>query len=287
MKTDIKNINEEAMLVTFSTSRWAPVKAERQAVDTVATKYKANSAFINASKRIYESATLKNLNRTINDMRREHYRLTLPWTDRGDRLLPTETSVEYFKKMNNFEDEINKLKRALAEEFEGRVQDMEKELGDLFDRSDYPQAGEIADRFGVEVESKPVPEAADIRLRSLSKEMKEKLNRQFEEKIQEGMSTAVRSIYERIEERLRHMSEELDKDKPKFHETMLEKMHDLADLVPRLNVSQDKELDTLADDIRRRILNTSTKELKENPDKRKDTKKAVDEILDKAAGIMN
>ena len=93
----IAGVARAAMLVDLAISTYAGRKQDRKTQDEVTTA--AGSGSKRAAS-VYKSlfAECRELDAIIKfqaKVRNEHYRLTLPWSDNGQRLLPTKSLMDY------------------------------------------------------------------------------------------------------------------------------------------------------------------------------------------------
>ena len=158
------------------------------------------------------------------------------------------------------------------------------QLGDLFDREEYPTPDTIRSKFRFNYTLTPIPTANDFRI-EIGEQAKRELIEQYESAFTERLNNAMRDVWDRLHECLTHMSERLASDeegkRKLFHGTLLTNARELIDLLAKLNVTGDAKLEEARRDLQNALLNTEIDTLKESDYVRENVKAKVDAILGK------
>lgn len=283
------NLDTCAMLVEFNASVWTARKLDKSTTDEVVTnKNAAAKDAARVNKHLLAGRTeLDTVQQMIGRARNYVYDHTLPWSDSGLRLLPTVNFVSFNERMSQFEEEFESLVASFIGIYPTLITAQALALGDMFKRDDYPTANEIMTKFAFRVGYLPVPTAGDFRIdigNAAQEELKEKLNRMAEERV----DAAMRDIRARLGEHLKRMSDRLTTDyvqgeakQRRFHDSLVDGALELCDLTKALNVVGDPALETARRDLEQALLGVTPNELRKNEHIRQDTKKAVDAILNK------
>ena len=283
------NLDTCAMLVEFNASVWTARKLDKSTTDEVVTnKNAAAKDAARVNKHLLAGRTeLDTVQQMIGRARNYVYDHTLPWSDSGLRLLPTVNFMAFNEKMSQFEEEFESLVASFIGIYPTLITAQALALGDMFKRDDYPTANEIMTKFAFRVGYLPVPTAGDFRVdigNAAQEELKEKLNRMAEERV----DAAMRDIRARLGEHLKRMSDRLTTDyvqgeakQRRFHDSLVDGALELCDLTKALNVVGVPALETARRDLEQALLGVTPNELRKNEHIRQDTKKAVDAILNK------
>ena len=81
------DLTRDAMLVSLRISAWSGRLYDREASDHVAVHHDASTSAGRYNKRLLPKAALAALNATMSEARTRHYAQSLPWDDKGSRLL--------------------------------------------------------------------------------------------------------------------------------------------------------------------------------------------------------
>ncbi len=283
------NLDTCAMLVEFNASVWTARKLDKSTTDEVVTnKNAAAKDAARVNKHLLAGRTeLDTVQQMIGRARNYVYDHTLPWSDSGLRLLPTVNFVSFNERMSQFEEEFESLVASFIGIYPTLITAQALALGDMFKRDDYPTANEIMTKFAFRVGYLPVPTAGDFRVdigNAAQEELKEKLNRMAEERV----DAAMRDIRARLGEHLKRMSDRLTTDyiqgeakQRRFHDSLVDGALELCDLTKALNVVGDPSLEQARKSLEEALLGVTPNELRKNEHIRQDTKKAVDAILNK------
>jgi hypothetical protein len=162
------------------------------------------------------------------------------------------------------------------------VSAMAFQLGDLFNRDEYPEPEELDSKFKFEYTISPLPTSGDFRI-DIGEQAKAELVQHYEEHFNKRLNTAMRDVWDRLYDCLSHMSERLasdDEGKRKvFHGTLLTNAQDLITLLSRLNVTNDPKLEQARRDLQAALVNTDISSLKDSDYVRENVKSKVDDIL--------
>ena len=280
----IAGVARAAMLVDLNIAIYSGRKQDRttQAEVTLAKgsgSKKAASVYKNL---FAECKELEAITKFQARARSEHYRLTLPWNDRGARLLPTVSLLDYKQVMNRYQQEFDRLVDAFLIKYSTLVAAAAFQLGTLFDRNEYPDAAQVARRFRMDIAFVPLPTSGDFRL-DVESEVQRELMEQYDRRLAEQLASATKDSWDRLYEALSRLSDRLtvDEDGKKkiFHDTIVTGAVELCELLTAMNVTQDPQLESARRKLQEVLLGVTPKELREEDGTRVLTKQKVDEIL--------
>jgi len=279
------NLNTSAMLVELSISTWTARKLDKKVSEEVdankATKTRAGNYHKNL---LAGSDALEAVIKYGNNVRLWHHKQTVPWSDSGTRIITMENFLPYKEQLTACEDNFNRLVNNFLTSYPTLISAAAFQLGDLFDREEYPDVDAISKKFRFSYVFMPLPSSGDFRVdigEAAAKELRDQYEQTFNNRIEEAM----RDVWERLHKCLTHMSDRLaetDEGKRKmFHTTLLTNAAELVDLLQRLNITKDVKLEAARKELSKAILGLEIDDLKESDAVRKDVKSQVDSILAK------
>ena len=268
---------------------WTARKLDKTATEEVVTSNNAaakDAARVN--KHLLAGRTeLDVIQQMVTRARQYVYENTMPWSDSGIRLLPTISFQKFAAKMNEFEDEFEALVKGFVDIYPTLITAQAMALGAMFRRDDYPSQQEIMTKFSFRVNYMPVPTAGDFRVdvgNDAMAEMKAKLQRLADERIEAGMA----DVRKRLGEHLLRMSDRLTTDyvdgvakRRRIYDSLVDSALDLCDTVKALNVVNDPEVEAARASLEQLLCGVSADDLRKNDAVRDDVKKNVDALLDK------
>lgn len=279
------SISASAVLVELNISVWPASKVDKEVTDQVNTSAGAVRDAAQTKKNLFAGTTLrKDIEKFAARVRLYHNQHTLPWADKGERLLPTKLFMDYKQHMNNYEVQFDMMCNNFFTQYPTLVAAAPANLGSLFKADDYPDIEEVKQKFAFRRTVKPVPEAGDFRLDVPSEDLVE-LKAMFEQQQTEKLRDAVREPWQRLHDMLTTISEKMtdgDEDtKKRYHDTLISNPLELCDLLTKLNITNDPKLEEARKQLEITMLGANLESLKEDSGARSDLKSKVDAILGK------
>lgn len=283
------NIDTCAMLVEFNAPVWTARKLDKSATEEVVTAKKAGAKdAARVNKHLLAGRDeLEVIQKMVNRARQYVYDTTLPWSDSGLRLLPTTSFEKFTTKMNEYEEEFEKLVHDFVTIYPSLITAQALALGDMFRRDDYPSQNEIMTKFSFRVNFMPVPTAGDFRVdvgNAAMDDIKAKLQRLADERVE----NAIADVRKRLGDHLLRMSDRLTTDyvageaKPrKFFDSLVDGALELCEMTKALNLTNDPALESVRSTLAQLLNGVTPTDLRKNAAVRDDVKKNVDAILDK------
>jgi len=279
-------IETSAMLVELSISCWTARKLDKRVSQEVDATNGAKARAGNYNKNLLAGTQkLDNIVKFAANARAWHNVNTLPWSDNGLRLLPVENFLRYKERLGELEQEYNTLIQDFLTSYPNLVDAAAFQLGTLFDRSEYPEAEDIASKFRFRYTFSPVPTAGDWRI-NVGQQAREELETQCNNAIEERVKGAMKEAWSRLHECLSHVSERLEdtqqeSKKKIFRDSLVDNAHELIDMLKVLNVTKDPELERARALMAQTFTGLEAKDLRDSDATRKGVKAEVDSILSK------
>jgi hypothetical protein len=280
------SISASAVLVELNISVWPASKIDREATEKTNTDAGAVVGAAQTKKNLFAGTSLrKDIEKFAARVRLYHNQHTLPWADKGERLLPTKLFMDYKTAMNGYEQSFNMMCQNFFVEYPRLVAEAQTNLGKMYNAADYPDIEEVKLKFGFRRSVKPVPEAGDFRLDVPAEDMRE-LVCAFEAQQQDKLAEACREPWERLHAELSAISNKLtdkegDDGKKRYHDTLISNPLELCSLLTKLNITNDPKLEDARRQLELTMLGANMESIKEDADCRKELKSKVDAIINK------
>ena len=280
------SITSSAVLVEMNISVWTANKKDKNATDTILADSAAASDGGQFRKNLMAGSSLrKQINDYAAQCRLWHNTCTLPWADRGGRLLPTSLFMSYKQEANVRQATYNRMVDNFVANYPSLVQTAQNYLGKLFNADDYPTTEEVREKFGFRLVFSPVPESGDFRLDVPVQDLQD-LCEQYEESFKGRLADAMREPWERLHKLLTATSEKLtdktDEDeqkKTRYHDTLITNAQELCGMLSHLNITNDPKLEEARRQLEQTMLGADIDDIKESPEVRASMKNKVDAIL--------
>lgn len=281
------NIGSSALLVEVNVSSWSARKLDRKVTDEVTANKAASKSAARVNKNLLaDDAKLDAINKYAANFRNWLYDETLPWSNSGLRLIPTAKFFSFKQTLDKYRDEFETMVADFVTEYPTRIAAQAFKLGAMFDRSEYPDAGEIANKFKFNYCFSPVPEAGHF-LVDLGEEMEKELVAEYEKAYEDRVNTAMKDLWTRLKDSLDKIAERLTPDtdgKNKiFRDSLVDNVLDLCGMLRELNVTNDPNLEKARREVEMLLSGVVAEDLRKNEEIRKDVRSEVAAILDKFA----
>lgn len=280
------SIASSAVLVELNVSVWPAKKLDREMTETVNANASAVRDASQTRKNLFAGTSLrKDIENYAARIRLYHNQHTLPWADKGQRLLPTKLFLDYKTTMNVYEATFNQMCNNFFIEYPRLVAEAQQHLGKLYKAEDYPPLDEVKLKFGFRKAIDPIPESGDFRL-DVSAQDLEEVRQQYEAKFDERLAEAMRAPWERLHDVLTAMSKKLtDEDgvetKKRYHDSLVTNAQELCELLTKMNITNDPKLEEARQQLELTMLGADIETIKESAHVRETMKNKVDAILQK------
>jgi hypothetical protein len=290
------------MKCALKISNWEGYKYDRDVSDQIAEIHRAARDSGRFNKRLLPLKDLAEITKAIGQARRDHEFLTLPWGDDGYRVLPAATYMEHTNTMRLRATEFQAAYSRLEARFEDLVNSQSR-LGSMFNIEDYPGMrkdgekfrfifpNELREKFSFKTDVLPLGDASDFRV-NISDDERERIKRQLAESIQASLRAGSRELWQRLYTVVSHMSARMaeynsaeEGSRPKLYKSMVTNIVELVDVLPKLNIAGDTELNRMANDVRKSLM-VDTVELRKSDTLRSDTARAAADIVQRMAAYM-
>jgi hypothetical protein len=296
MHTDTNIIGQRAVLVEMNISVWGATRIDRGETDKVNSNAGAVVGAAQVRKDILAGSTLR---KEIADYsagcRMWHNRQTIPWSDKGMRLLPTSAFLEYKQMADVHKAHFDNLVQTFLNAYPVLMNDAQANLGTMFDPSVYPTPEEVAEKFDFRLVFSPVPDTGDFRVDAGAEALQE-MQESYASAFDIRMKAVTKEPWDRLHEMLVAMSEKMTEDdaprtrvrkgvehtiKRPYHESFITNAQAMCKMLGHLNITKDPELERARLALEDAIFGVDIEVVRESPEVRADIKEKVDSILQK------
>jgi len=214
-------IQERAMLAAVHISIWTAVKHDRGVSRDVAERNGAPMSAGRYNKQLLRGADkLDELRTLAGQVRQYFYKITLPWTDEGYRLLPANLYFDLTARMREFESQFEQGVEAFLTVYPQYIEQVRPELNGLFREEDYPKAEKLRRKFGVKLEVLPIPTGNDFRVQ-MSAEEQARVAREIDSNVRQSLVRGTEDLWSRLRDVVSHMVDRLNEPESRFHATLV------------------------------------------------------------------
>ena len=217
------------------------------------------------------------LNNVYAEAYQYHIHHTLPWLDRGLRMIDNTQYLHYMQKMGEFRNEIDKTLKEIEPEYDNMVATDLGRLKELGNPLDYPAFSEYSRAWQLVVEFRPVPQVGDYRV-AVAQEITNGLQQQLQDL---GVTTQ-KMLRNNLKQEFGNFMETLKKPdgERRIFDVSLTNLDELVQRTKGLNVLSDPDLTYVLDRLTTVIPLYDVKDLRKFPEARVDFCETMSKILE-------
>lgn len=290
-----KPITQRALLVRLQVSHWGEHAVDRTATEEIARSHQVAPGLGRYTKRLLNKDATQQVRSLGREARTIHNSLTIPWDDRGTRLLPIEAYEKYTSRIDELIEARRDAVNTLIHNFDEHVNRARINLGNLFDQDEYPSPDELRQAFDMNTEFEPVPDSNRF-IAGIPDEEREKIKQAIEQRIAARVQAGVEDICQRLAKVVQVARQQLqetgeDQPTPRIYDSMVENLREIADNIPLINITDDPRLKAAAQRLHTATADLSADHLRpKNPHfdaaRRQNFKNAVDDLATQFAGYF-
>lgn len=202
-----------------------------------------------------------------------HYRYTVPWQNRGPRLLPAALHPKYEVEIKAAESKFWEEVNTWIAGYKDHIANAKTMHNGTFTASDYPgwdpntdtvYPEVIRSQFAFGVEYSPVPDSSQF-IVQLSEDKVNKMKQSFSDLAERRIQEVVTDTWSRLLDPVRHLIETLGKDKPIFRDSLIVNIKEVADIMEGLNLTGNMEMSEAAATIATMVKDLDSETLKNQP----------------------
>lgn len=287
----IVSLQSAAILVTVPVRVWTATKQDKAASDELTTAKKADRSAASVTQHLLANnpthKKLLNYRQLVyNWLERETY----PWAG-GLSVLPVVNLPKFMAGYEKHAAEFNKLVDEFLQIYPTLISDMAFQMGDMFNRNNYPTVDQVRMKFSIDVYTSEIP-SGDFRnaiAQELADDLHKTYSRQANELVQSILTKQVEQLVS-VMESISHCTdtEIVTEDdgsqtvrRRKIYQTTIERALELCDTFEKFNLTKSPELEEAAFRLRKTLAGLDVKQIRNSETLRVTIKSEVDDILGK------
>ena len=276
------SIHDKAILISLTLAGIGSARADKAITSEVLRDHNAQADAGRWLARLWPKKALEPIRAIDARIRTFHYERSLPWSDRGERMIPARAYTAYIDHMRGLRREREQAVQDFIDHYDQWISEARVMRGDSFRSADYPTRYAAADRFRMEVAATPIPSAKDFRVELSSRDMEE-IEDEIATRIQRATLDAQRALFERIAAPIAALCERLAQPDARISESTFNALRSVVDAIPDLNAFDDPLLDHLAAEIQAKLLRLNPDGLQSSRSDRAIALNSANAILNKMA----
>lgn len=276
-------LSDRALLVQLNISTWAANKLDKEiSAETTAIKG-AKAGTIRSHKSLLPMCDLlDDIKKKATLVRTKFYENTLPWGVKGIQILPSANYLAFMTDFRKEKAEYELLVRTFVPVYPQLVMDAQRFLGASYKPADYPDT--IADKFSMSMQVMPVPND-DFRVNIADDELG-RIHDEVKARVTQAAQGAMKDVWQRLYDKVKHLAEKLDDPNSRLHESTVQHVVDLCELLPRLNFADDPNLEAMRQEVEGKLTGFSKDALVTNVALRQTKASEANDIAARMAVFM-
>src|ERR1700746_3255853 len=141
------SLADRAVIVNLSISQWSAKTTDKKVNREVANAHGSDETMGNYRKSLLAREAIQKYTKLAGEIRAEHYKLSLPWRDTGDRILSSAGYFQYAETMRIRQTELENVWQEFFANYPQFVEEARAKLNGLFNPADYPDQYAIQSKF--------------------------------------------------------------------------------------------------------------------------------------------
>jgi len=280
------DITSRAMLVNLSFGSWRASKLDKK--ETEAVRSKTRSDAFRTYKTLVDKSALEAITKNQNAARAWHNDRTVPFDDKGRRVLSSAIFLEYSSELNKFKATHDKLVADFIAAYPDIVNEAKVMLNGGFNPDDYPSPEEVESKFRFETEIEPIPTAGHFMV-ELNHDAVDTVAKSIEDSVQRKLESGMNTVWKRLYDCIEAMAVKLPAFNPDekgakrgtFRDSLVTNLTELCDILPALNLSGDAGLEQLRQEAVEQLTRYTAEGLRSSETARNETAKAAQELIER------
>ena len=280
------SLHDKSLLICLNLSGIASARADKQITRDVIFQQNAQADAGRWVSRLWTREAMEPIRGLDSQIRSLHYAKTLPWMDKGERIIATKIFTDYMAQMRELRFKRETLVQGFIDNYDDWLDQARAMRGDSFKFEEYPTRWGARDKFKFELTSAPIPHRDDFRI-TLAKEDMSEIQDALDQRVQDAELTARRDLYRRMAEPVAKLVERLAQPDARFTAATLNVLRELCATLPDVNVLDDPEVEMLRATIEAQLCHLDADSITESRSDRSRALSKANDILAKMAPWMD
>ena len=285
---ELTTLASKAMLVKLTSHRVNLIKRDSVAEAVIQAHMDDASLIVNSKLFRDKLNPINKIMTAASEVYTYHKEHTLPYIDKGPRILPNTQYMDYSTEMRNRIQNVDNMMALHMPKYDTYVQlDIQHRSLSPNSRAkveDYPTADQFQSRMGFDLKFTPLPDAKHF-LFDLSDADMQAFNDSIESIANRARADVIKGMLEPLEHLVEKLNKPIGTEGHIFRDTAVENVIDGLKRAKMLNVNADADIDNMADSLMSslRMYEDNKDVLRQSPVVREQAAKKLDEIAKKMA----
>lgn len=263
MEKETFDLASESVLVSLQIGQTGRQKLSRTLSEEAAEKHQADQKSLKGVVSLLQAKDVKGIVAVVNAARFGLYHRTLPWDDRGWRLLPISQIGDFQLEMGDLKKKFDLAVDELVTHYDVLESNYRRRVNDLAHEVPFPTKEQLRAGFQFQVVTMPVPRTNDIRLKLPDKAV-EQIKKDVESEMANRLRDAQEEIIFRLIEVVRKLDSQLKKDDGRLFKSLITNIRKQVEILPSLNVAGDVDINRLIARVKKELTSVDIEGIRED-----------------------
>lgn len=291
MDMKVPSLGDKAMLVKLTMRRANLTRRDTVAEAVIQTQMDDASLIVNSKLFRDKLNPINQIMSKASEVYTYHKTHTLPYVDKGPRILPNTQYFDYTRQMRDRIAAVDNMMALHMPNYDKFVQldiqyRSQGKTGTRATPSDYPTASEFQQRMGFDLRFTPFPEARHF-LFDLNDEDIEEFKATQAALVDQCRNETIKKMLEPLQHLVEKLNTPIGTPGAIFRDSAVENVAEAASMARKLNVTNDPEIEAMAETLRGAVsvFNHNKDVLRESPVVREQAAKKLDAIARQMGGM--
>jgi hypothetical protein len=280
------SIQEKAILIDLTLTTFSTSRTDKSVTQEVTYNKGAGKQAGKWTTKILPKHATQAIAQHDGRIRKFHYTNTLPWSDKGARMLPARNFDNYMATMRSLRRERDELVEHFTSHYQQHLDEARQVNAALYNPAHYPTAHEAGERYSMQIQPAPVPDKGDFRVTLSNTGDLQAIQQQLEQQVHQAVKAAEADLLSRLLEPLQNMAEKLSDPDTKFKDTLVTNLADIVAIIPTLNITDNPNLTIITQLIEQQLAHFTPDTLRHSPADRAIAARKAQEIATQASSWM-
>jgi len=281
-KLNIGSVVDNLIMVRVTIRRWGGGATAEHVARDVEHQNEANNGAVKVWLRHLPKSIRHEMGTICSRLRAAVNSQSLPWEDGGWRVVRADKYMALVDSIDSHKEDFEKVVDTIVDNYHDIKATAKKNLGKLFQETDFPARGELRIRYGIEINPKPIQTTADIRIKGLSAEAEQMIRKSIEQNLKTQMELAMRSLVDELLSLCNGLNKRIKKvdQKGVHYDAFVKRTHKVCDALRNLNLAGDTSINELIKRTEQTLCQHNGDVLRENETARKKIAKKTESLID-------
>ncbi len=247
------DLAKHAVLVSLNVSRPTMTRVDKQLTEEQRASHNVQGRRTIKTVKDLFGDELEDVEQAISQLRATHYKLTIPWVERGSALLVSKLYMQYTQAIREGISRINAMIQGL--DYQAILTRRKIRLNGTFNLADYPDEHDFKQTYSVSFQVTPLPSTDQFgQLEDVVDYEVALAEADLHSRMIEAHTEAMKAVWQRVHDAVSRVHETLkDGSYQRIHDTLIGDIIDLANILPALNIERNPQLDRIAEELKRKL----------------------------------